>query len=95
MADTQSIVRLESDSIPAFSDVRVFIVPHAVAMPGMPLDSIGYWQSSEGPTYIRVGIGSTDQQLQEIWEQRRRFPTLKLDQLRMVRNREVEEFQLC
>lgn len=84
-----------AEAAPAFSDARVFIVPHTAALPGMPLDYIGHSQGSEGPTFIRVGIGLTDEQLQKIWEQRVRFPALTLEQLRTVRDREVEEIQLC
>ena len=83
-----------ADAAPSFSDTRVFIVPHAEAIPGRPLDFIGYGQGADGPTFIHVGIALTDERLQEIWEQRERFPDIKIDQLRAIRDRKVSQIQL-
>lgn len=77
----------------SFCDKRVFMVPHDQEMPGRPLDYIGYGQASDGPTYIHVGIALTDDQLQEVWERRKRFPMITLEQLRMVRDRKVPMLQ--
>ncbi len=95
MSEATKAARPSPGLIPSFSDPKVFIVPHTEAIPGRPLDYIGHDQTAEGPTYIRVGIGLSDEQLRKVWAQRRRFPALQLEQLRMVRDREVEQLQLC
>jgi hypothetical protein len=94
MTDAQIMNLPKAEAAPSFSDTRVFIVLHAEAIPGRPLDYIGCGQGADGPTFIHVGIGLTDERLLEIWEQRERFPDIKLEQLRAVRNREVEVIQL-
>jgi len=78
-----------------FSDERVFMVPHVHAAPGKPLDFIGYGQACDGPTYIHVGIGLTDEQLQRIWESRKRFPTISMEQLMAVRDCKVQALQVA
>lgn len=78
-----------------FSDSRVFMVRHENETPGRPLDYIGYGQSFDGPTHIHVGIALTDEQLQSIWVNRERFPMVTLEQLRMVRDGNVQVLQVA
>lgn len=84
----------ELDLTGSFTDKRVFMVPHEQPSQGVPLDYIGSSQSCDGPTYIHIGVALTDEQLQAVWESRRRFPMITLNQLRMVRDRKVSILQV-
>ena len=84
----------QESAVNSFTDRRVFLVPHDRAEPGLPLDKIRSTQHCDGPTYIHVGVGLSDMQLESIWEKRERFPMITLEQLRIVRDQKASQLQV-
>jgi len=71
----------------AFSDRRVFLVQQ-------PDDSeVRFTQLDDGPTFIRIGEGCTDAYLAKLWGERRRFPSLALEQLFSARAGQTIQIQ--
>lgn len=70
----------------AFSDTRAFVVPHDRPEPSHPLDALFTSQDEDGPTFIRVGVECSDEYLLKVWEERRRFPGLTMEQLMAARD---------
>lgn len=79
----------------AFSDPRAFIVRHERPLPGQPLDSLFTTQAEDGPIYIRVGVACSDAYLQQLWQGRRRFPSLTVEQLIAVRDGRVNRCEVA
>lgn len=78
----------DSTAYAAFCDPRVFVVPHDESGAVAPLDSVFTTQGESGPTNIHVGVNCTDEQLQALWDARKRYPTITLEQLKRARDGE-------
>lgn len=65
--------------IEPFSDRRVFLIQQ----PGT--SEVVFTQADDGPTLIRIGTECTDEYLTGLWRERKRFPSLELEQLLAAR----------
>lgn len=63
-----------------FADRRVIVVP------GEDQYKVTYDQGFDGPAFLRVGSGCTNEYLADLWRNRQRFPNLSLESLIEARN---------
>lgn len=79
----------------AFSDRRAFIIPTSGIGPTDPHRSeVLTTQAEDGPTYIQVGVSCTDAYLYAVWQARKRFPGVTLEQLRAARDNRVQQSEV-
>lgn len=81
----------------SFSDRRVYVVPHNSPNLAQVLSDkdCGYEQGEDGPVYIHVGTALADNELRRVWEQRKRFMALTLEELKAIRDRDATILQLA